>query len=173
MTQFLRSLFALCPALGVLLVLTADAEAGRGRRGGCSGGGCSGGQCGSQAAAQAGWLAYQPTDGSTATNTLAEVNQQRAGVGLKALIPDPQLQEAASRVAVFRAKNAHEPHLIGPGGDFAGAPAGCVVRATGCCAWPQHLGMGGCGRTDPQYTHAGAACAIGADGRRYCQLFYR
>jgi hypothetical protein len=68
--------------------------------------------------------------------------------------------------AAHRAANRIEFHTSN---DFA---FGGGARATGCAAWPQGMGWGSC-CTFESYTYAGAAWAIGADGRRYMSLFCR
>lgn len=100
---------------------------------------------------------------------LAEVNQARAQRGLRPFILDRNLARGALACAIQRARyriSGHTPN------DFAYLPPGVSAAAGGCAAWPQSMGWGACCTYD-NYRYAGAAWAIGPDGRRYMQLFVR
>jgi hypothetical protein len=102
-------------------------------------------------------------------DALDEVNAARAARGLKPFIKDPFLTAGAINVADFRAAWLMAGHT---GNDFAGLPARCAANAAGCAAWEPLWGWGAC-CTYENWTYAGAAWAMGRDGRRYMQLFVR
>jgi hypothetical protein len=102
-------------------------------------------------------------------DALEEVNAARAARGLRPFIEDPDLTAGAINVADFRAERLMQGHTRN---DFAGLPEGCRARAAGCAAWPPSLGWGAC-CTYENWTYAGAAWAMGRDGRRYMHLFVR
>lgn len=102
-------------------------------------------------------------------NALREVNAARAARGLSPFIEDAKLKAGAVNVAEFRASRLMAGHT---GNDFAGLPTGCLASAAGCAAWEPSWGWGACCTYD-NYTYAGAAWAVGRDGRRYMQLFVR
>jgi hypothetical protein len=104
-----------------------------------------------------------------AVSALAEVNQARARRGLRPFLYDHNLTIAASRAAHARAARGIQGHLPN---DFAMLPPGTHARAAGCAAWLPSLGWGSC-CTYEQHTYAGAAWAMGRDGRRYMHLFVR
>ncbi len=56
--------------------------------------------------------------------------------------------------------------------DFAAVPAGTSATSAGCAAWDPGMGWGSCCTYD-RYTYAGAAYALGGDGKRYMHLFVR
>jgi hypothetical protein len=100
---------------------------------------------------------------------LAEVNAARAKRGLRPFIKDDRLTLGAINVADFRAERLIAGHT---GNDFAGLPDDAVATAAGCAAWEPSWGWGSC-CTYENYTYAGAAWAMGRDGRRYMHLFVR
>jgi hypothetical protein len=102
-------------------------------------------------------------------DALAEVNAARAARGLKPFKKDADLTAGAINVADFRAARLIEGHT---GNDFAGLPEDCTAAAAGCAAWEPSLGWGAC-CTYENYRYAGAAWAMGRDGRRYMHLFVR
>lgn len=102
-------------------------------------------------------------------DALAEVNAARARRGLRPFLHDPLLTEGARRCAGERARRRIQGHLAN---DFAYLPSGAQASAGGCAAWEPSMGWGACCTYD-NYTYAGAAWAIGADGRRYMHLFVR
>ena len=102
-------------------------------------------------------------------DALAEVNAARAARGLAPYLRDDNLTAGAKHVADFRAQRLIEGHT---GNDFGGLPVGTTASASGCAAWQQGMGWGSC-CTYERWTYAGAAYAIGRDGRRYMQLFVR
>lgn len=105
-------------------------------------------------------------DGSDA---LAEVNAARAKRGLRPFQHDPQLTQAALQCAQIRASRRIAGHLAN---DFAYLPAGSTARSAGCGAMEPSWGWGTC-CTYENYTYAGAAWVMGADGKRYMHLFVR
>lgn len=102
-------------------------------------------------------------------DALDEVNAERAKRGLPPFQHDPLLTQAALTAAKTRASHLWAGHLQS---DFACLPPGASADAAGCAAWPNGEGWGSCCTYD-NYSHAGAAWAIGADGRRYMHLFVR
>lgn len=100
---------------------------------------------------------------------LDEVNAIRSASGLTPYTRDAGLTEAASRAAAYRASYLIAGHTAS---DFAFLPAGATAPAAGCAAWAPSGGFGACAMFD-DYTHAGAAYAMGADGRAYMHLFVR
>lgn len=102
-------------------------------------------------------------------DALAEVNAARARKGLRPFIADPQLTRGARACAKARAQRLIEGHTAN---DFSYLPSGASAQAAGCAAWPQGAGWGAC-CTYENWTYAGAAWAIGSDGRRYMHLFVR
>ena len=124
-----------------------------------------------------GWKSQVHTSAKIAENTGAtdafeEVNAYRAQRGLRPFIRDEGLSIAAGRAAVFRAQHRIEGHVSGGMGDFQFVPAGSFASSAGCAAWPPEMGWGSCCVRD-NYTYAGAAWAMGADGQRYMHLFVR
>ena len=102
-------------------------------------------------------------------DALAEVNAARAVRGLQPFIKDADLTAGAINVADFRAARLIAGHTSN---DFAGLTAGCRATSAGCAAWEPSWGWGACCTYD-NYSYAGAAWAMGRDGRRYMQLFVR
>lgn len=107
-------------------------------------------------------------------DALDEVNALRARHGLTAFIRDDGLMKAAKACAQYRAANLMAGHTSN---DFAYLPSGSWADAAGCAAWPPEMGWGSCcdgvHTSDGGARIAGAAWAMGADGRRYMQLFVR
>jgi hypothetical protein len=104
-----------------------------------------------------------------AAEALDEVNAVRAARGLRPLVKDDGLTEAALGAAKYRADRLMAGHTSN---DFAFLPAGASAPSAGCAAWEPSLGWGSCCTYD-SYTYAGAAWALGSDGRRYMHLFVR
>lgn len=102
-------------------------------------------------------------------DALDEVNRQRAARGLRAFLPDALLNQAARTCAKIRAQRHIHGHLSN---DFAYAPPGAIVTATGCGALEPSWGFAACCVYD-NYTYAGAAWVMGSDGRRYNHIFVR
>jgi len=102
-------------------------------------------------------------------DALEEVNAARAKRGLTPFVHDPKLNEAAKACAKIRATSFIEAHLAN---DFAYLPAGATATSAGCGALEPSWGWGTCCTYD-NYTHAGAAWVMGADGKRYMHLFVR
>ena len=105
----------------------------------------------------------------TAQQVLDEVNTARAARGLRPYILDENLARGAAACAAHRAAYRMAGHTPN---DFGFLPPGSFARAGGCAAWPVGMGWGSCCTYD-NYTYAGAGYAVGADGRRYMQLFVR
>lgn len=113
-----------------------------------------------------------PTHASSFTyevEALHEVNQARASRGLRPFQHDPLLTLAARAAANFRAAMGIAGHTQN---DFGFIPSGGSASAAGCAAWSLEWGWGSCCTYD-SYTYAGAAWAMGRDGRRYMHLFVR
>ena len=104
-----------------------------------------------------------------ADDALAEVNAARAARGLPPFIEDPNLTAGAKNIADFRAARLIQGHT---GNDFSALPVGTTASAAGCAAWPPQLGWGAC-CTYERHRFAGAAWALGRDGKRYMHLFVR
>jgi hypothetical protein len=114
-------------------------------------------------------LLFTATTAYAGEDALAEVNATRAARGLKPYIRDNGLTAGAINVADVRANALCQGHSAN---DFAGLPVGCHASAAGCAAWSPEMGWGAC-CTYENWTYAGAAYAVGRDGRRYMQLFVR
>lgn len=104
-----------------------------------------------------------------ADDALGEVNAARAARGLRPFVRDAGLSQAAAGAADYRAARRITGHTSN---DFSFVPAGSTARAAGCAAWQPGWGWGACCTYEP-WTFAGAAVAIGPDGRRYMHLFVR
>lgn len=113
-----------------------------------------------------------PAEVGAAVDALAEVNAERARRGLRAFIQDEGLTAAALAAATHRARYRIAGHLTSGMGDFAFLPAGSSARAAGCGALEPWWGWGSCCTFD-NYSYAGAAVVMGADGKRYMHLFCR
>jgi hypothetical protein len=114
-------------------------------------------------------LAFAGSLRADGIDALDEVNQARAARGLRPFVRDEGLTAGAKNVAEVRAKALWAGHTQN---DFSGLPVGCHASAAGCAAWAQGQGWGSC-CTYENWTYAGAAYAIGRDGRRYMQLYIR
>lgn len=117
-------------------------------------------------------LVLVPAVGSGADPALAEVNAARAAKGLPPFVEDPGLTAAAVAAADFRCANGVCGHVGGGGGDFRFLPPGTRADAAGCAAWANGTGWGSCCTYD-NYQYAGAAAAVGPDGKRFMHLFVR
>ena len=82
---------------------------------------------------------------------------------------DEGLTQAAQACAQFRAERLIAGHTSIV---FAFLPAGAQASAGGCAAWEPTMGWGSC-CTYEGYSTAGAAYAVGRDGKRYMHLFVR
>lgn len=111
-------------------------------------------------------------DETGAVDALDEVNAARAARGLRPFVRDPLLSAGAARLAVARARVRLFGHFTGGAGDFAYLPPGANAAVTGCAAYPASYGWMSCAVYD-NYTYAGAAWAMGADGKRYMHLVAR
>jgi hypothetical protein len=105
----------------------------------------------------------------TSPDALDEVNATRATRGLRPFVRDDNLTAAAATCAEFRAARLIAGHTSN---DFAALPAGTSAASAGCGAWEPGTGWGTC-CTYESYTYAGAAYAMGRDGKRYMHLFVR
>lgn len=120
---------------------------------------------------------YSPTSqtqayavpGTGSQDALAEVNAERARRGLRPFQPDPLLNQAAQTCAQIRASRRIAGHLPN---DFSYLPAGATATSAGCGAMEPSWGWGTCCAYE-NYTYAGAAWAMGSDGKRYMHLFVR
>ncbi len=106
---------------------------------------------------------------ATAQQVLDEVNAARAARGLRPYVLDENLARGASACAQYRAVRGIAGHTHN---DFSFLPPGTSAPAAGCAAWPVGMGWGSCCTYD-NYTYAGAAFCVGADGKRYMHLFVR
>lgn len=106
---------------------------------------------------------------TTGVPALDEVNATRASRGLPPFQYDEGLTRAAQACSQFRADHLIQGHTSS---DFAFVPAGSYASAAGCAAWDPSMGWGAC-CTYEQHAYAGAAYAMGRDGRRYMHLFVR
>ena len=102
-------------------------------------------------------------------DALDEVNEFRRRNGLPPFQRDDGLTTAAMRCAETRAKHLIFGHLKS---DFAYLPAGVSADSAGCAAYPASYGWMSCCARE-HYQFAGAAWAMGADGKRYMHLFVR
>jgi hypothetical protein len=114
-------------------------------------------------------LVYMSGPSWAGEDALDEVNAARAARGLRPFVKDDGLTAGAINVADFRAARLMAGHTSN---DFAGLPEGYTASAAGCAAWEPSMGWGAC-CTYENYRYAGAAWAIGRDGRRYMHLFVR
>jgi hypothetical protein len=110
-----------------------------------------------------------PVMAPEAVESLDEVNAVRAKRGLPPFIKDEGLTEGALKIAPYRAERLIAGHTSN---DFAFLPKGVEASAAGCAAWTPDWGWGACCTYD-RYKYAGAAWAMGRDGRRYMHLFVR
>ncbi len=108
-------------------------------------------------------------DVRAADDALESVNAARARRGLRPFVKDDKLTLAAAGCADFRAARLIAGHTSN---DFTALPPGGNASASGCAAWEPYMGWGACCTYD-NYTYAGAAVAIGRDGKRYMHLFVR
>ncbi len=103
------------------------------------------------------------------SDALGEVNATRARRGLPPFQRCEALSVAASKAADFRAAR----HIAGhTSNDFGFVPRGTHASAAGCAAWTRDWGWGSC-CTYERWRYAGAAWAMGRDGRRYMHLYVR
>lgn len=115
------------------------------------------------------------TTTETGSDALDEVNRHRIARGLRPFLPDPGLIRGAAAAAAYRAANLIAGHTAN---DFAFLPSGTSASAAGCGAWAAGtVTTDGCTWgtccTFENFTHAGAAWSLGADGKRYMHLFTR
>ena len=105
----------------------------------------------------------------TSVEALEELNAARAARGLHPYLRDDGLTQAAMACAKHRAERLIQGHSSN---DFGFVPSGSSASAAGCAAWEPSLGWGSCCAYEG-WTYAGAAWALGSDGRRCMQLFVR
>jgi hypothetical protein len=111
----------------------------------------------------------QETAKKATKSALKEVNAARARRGLPPYKEDKRLTVAAHGAAKYRAARLIAGHTPN---DFQFVPKGGVAQAAGCAAWEPSWGWGSC-CTYENWRYAGAAWAMGRDGRRYMHLFLR
>lgn len=112
---------------------------------------------------------HHPHRRPCAVEAIVEVNEARARRGLRAFQHDAKLTEGAKAVSEYRAERLIAGHARN---DFDFLPEGAVAKASGCAAWHPRDGWGAC-CTYENWTDAGAAWALGRDGKRYMHLFVR
>jgi hypothetical protein len=116
-------------------------------------------------------LIFQTLPSIAAVDALEEVNRHRAARGLSPFARDTQLSQAAAAVADYRAARLMAGHVFERNrSDYSFLPSGARAEATGCAAWPQGIGWGSC-CSEENWRYAGAAYAIGRDGKRYMHLY--
>ena len=119
---------------------------------------------------QAQFVSASPAiNGTGAVDALDEVNATRARRGLPPFMRDENLTRGAMGCAQARAARLSFGHTSN---DFAFQPPGTPCSATGCAAYPSSYGWMSCATYD-SYRSAGAAWAMGVDGKRYMSLFVR
>lgn len=102
-------------------------------------------------------------------DALDQVNAMRASRGMPAYIRDDGLTQAAIAAASHRATYGIAGHTSN---DFAFLPAGSSASAAGCGAMDASWGFRAC-TVYEHWTYAGAATALGSDGRLYHHIFVR
>lgn len=164
--------------LVLAMVSSVDAGDRRSRRhassSSCSSGQCSTGACVVDVSPSSGGVVDVSPSKTAVTSqgdddALHEVNAERAKRGLRALLPDPLLNQAARACAKERARLLIHEHLPS---DFSYLPAGGKASAAGCGALEDSWGWGACCTYD-DYTYGGAAWVRGSDGLRYMHIFVR
>lgn len=106
-------------------------------------------------------------------DALGEVNAKRATRGLRPYIRDEGLTQAARAAARYRADRLMFGHVADTNlGDFRFLPPGVKAASAGCAAYPAHMGWLSCDIWEAN-TYAGAAWALGRDGKRYMHIFVR
>jgi hypothetical protein len=102
-------------------------------------------------------------------DALAEVNEARAKLGLRAFVRDPLLTKAALLCAQQRAARNIHGHL--PESDFTYLhQVGGQASAAGCGALDPSWGWQSCCWQE-NWTRAGAAWVMGPDNRRFMHIF--
>jgi hypothetical protein len=86
------------------------------------------------------------------------------------LVRDDALTAGAVACASARAAGRIAGHTSN---DFAYLPSGAIATSAGCAALEPSWGWQSCCWDGPNWTTAGAAVVIGADGLRYMQIFVR
>lgn len=104
-----------------------------------------------------------------AVEALSEVNAARAARGLPPFAFDLGLSDAARACANYRAATLNTGHTAN---DFAALAPGVYASAAGCGGLEWSWGWGTCCTYD-NYRYAGAAYAVGRDGKRYMHIFVR
>lgn len=109
------------------------------------------------------------TTTSETPDALAEVNAVRAQRGLRPFVRDELLTQGALAAARQRAAGRIAGHLPN---DFGMLPPGGLASAAGCAVRSPGDGFAACCVYE-DFRFAGAASAIGPDGRVYHHLFVR
>lgn len=104
-----------------------------------------------------------------AEDALDEVNAVRVKNRQAPFIKDEKLMVGARACANFRAARRMAGHTSN---DFSFLPPNSHCFNAGCAAWHPTDGWGSC-CTYEHWKYAGAAYAIGKDGRRYMHLYVR
>lgn len=104
-----------------------------------------------------------------AIDALDAANAARAARGLPPFIRDPNLTAGAIQAANFRAARLMAGHTAN---DFQALPPGTHADAAGCAGNDPSWGFMACALYEP-WTYAGAAWAMGSNGKLFCHLFVR
>jgi len=121
-------------------------------------------------------LLAAPSFAANVWDGLAEVNAIRAQNGLPPFIYDPNLARAAAGCVNYRAEFGIKGHItVGRGKqlrvlEYDLLPQGAFANATGCGT---SFGFWNTCCTYENWTYAGAAWAIGRDGKKYMHIFVR
>ena len=105
-----------------------------------------------------------------AVDALDMLNAKRARMGLQPYLRDDGLTIGALNAAAFRASHLMFGHTSS---DFSFLPPGSHASSAGCAGNGPQWGFMACNDTSRRFTYAGAAYAMGRDGRMYCHLFVR
>lgn len=104
---------------------------------------------------------------NTAIDAMADLNARRAMYRLPPMKTDPVLLQAAMKAASCRAALRCAGHLLN---DYDASTIGYPYCVSGCGVY--NMMFLSCG-SDDRKQYAGAAKALGTDGKWYCHLFVR
>lgn len=117
---------------------------------------------------------WQPSTGpaykavpNTAVDAMSDLNKRRAMYGLPPMKTDPVLLQAAMNAASCRAALRCEGHLKN---DYDASSVKYPQVVSGCGVY--NMMFLSCG-SDDRKQFAGAAKALGSDGKWYCHLFVK